>query len=98
MAVVGIVLLIIAAVLHSWYAGSARHPVDASWAFAQFGLLVLLLTIILLVTGVLFVWLGSGFFAALVATGVYFFVLPLVFVPLLRRAGLIPRDFGDGWH
>ena len=95
MAVVGTVLIIVAAILHSWYAGSARHPIEPSRAFAQFGLLVLFLTIILLVTGVLFIWLGSGFLTALAAAGVYFFVLPLVILPLLQRAGLVPRAFGD---
>jgi uncharacterized RDD family membrane protein YckC len=91
MLLAGVLLILVAALLHSWYAGNATaKPGEAAGGFYAFGASCLLVVILLLVAGAILVWLGSSFVAALVSVGVYFFVLPLIFTPLLEWARFIP--------
>lgn len=92
MLVAGIVLVLLAGVLHSWYAASAAWPTASSRVFSVFGTQVLLLSIGLLLTGLCLIWSRSGIVTALAAAVIYFVVLPLIFIPALRRSGMVPPD------
>jgi len=90
-AVVAGVILIVAAILHGWYGGNAKAtPGNAAEAFYRHGKAVLLATIILLITGLIIFWKSASLLVAIAAAGVYFFILPLIIVPLLEKLSLVP--------
>ncbi len=60
--------------------------------FRVAGALVLGTSILLLVSGSIIIWAESGFLLAALAIAMYFFVLPLVTVPILRFTGAIGKD------
>ncbi len=91
MLLTGLLLVLIAAVLHGWYSGNAMaKPGNAAFAFRSVGGLALGLSIGLLIGGVLLVWAGAGFVAVLITLPVYFFLLPLIVVPILTAGGFVP--------
>ena len=55
-----------------------------------YGFSVIALSAILLITGLVLLWIGVGFFGAIIGALVYFLLLPLVFMPLLTALNLIP--------
>jgi hypothetical protein len=90
-AVIAGAILIIAAILHGWYGGNAKAtPGNAAEVFYRHGKAVLLVTIILLITGLIIFWKSATFLVAIAAAGVYFFILPLIIMPLLEKLSLVP--------
>jgi len=58
-----IVLLFLAALLHSWYGGNyrAKSPGDVSMAFILYRTYVVLVGIVLLLAGLVLVWVAKAF-------------------------------------
>lgn len=80
------VMILIASLIHAWFAINAKAtPGTASRTYYSYGKHLLLFTILLLISGLIFFWSSAGILAALVAAGIYFFVLPLVAVPILEK-------------
>src|SRR6266542_2026902 len=87
----GILLILVASVLHTWHSGHAlATPGNAAEGFRAIGPIVLLISIVLLLGGLLLVWRSVSIVAALIAAAIYFFVLPLIMLPLMEWATLIP--------
>ena len=89
-----IVTLLFASLLHSWYSGNAAARItQRAGGFMMFGGLVLAFSIFLLLCGLALLWGATSFVGVIIGVGVYFFVLPLLTVPLLTALNLIPpRD------
>jgi hypothetical protein len=86
MLLVGLVLLNLAGLLHCFYAANARMEFgQQAGAFIRWGKGIVALAILVLLAAVGFIWVGSSIPAVLAALLVYFFVFPLIFVPLLQR-------------
>ena len=84
------VLLLIASIIHCWWSGNAKAgPGNAAEAFYRHAKGILFFQILLLATALIIFWLSKGFVAALVAAGIYFFVLPLIVLPILAKIGLV---------
>ena len=92
MIILGLILIFVAGLLHSWYSGNTGRPENTSLAFSAFGPVVLLVSIVLLIAGAATVWAGAGVLTALGCVAGYFLVLPLVFIPILESVHLIPAQ------
>jgi len=89
--IIAAVIIIIAGLLHCWYSGNANAtPGNAARAFYLYGKIVLLITIVLLISGSIIFWRSAGILVAIAAAGVYFFILPLIIMPILEKMGFIP--------
>jgi hypothetical protein len=85
------VMVIIASFLHCWYGRNASATGrNALGAFYLYGKRALLISIALLISGLIIFWLSAGILVALAVAGVYFFVLPLIIMPILEKTG---KDF-----
>jgi hypothetical protein len=83
---VGFIVVIIASFIHCWYAANkAAYPGNRAGGYMRFGQLTLILSILLLFAGVSLIWLGSSLLVAIVAVAIYFFVLPLLIMPLMKK-------------
>ncbi|MCI0440253.1 MAG: hypothetical protein L0177_14150 [Chloroflexi bacterium] len=92
MALLAVALIMLAGLLHAWYAGHAvAKPGHAARGFHVVGPGVLVASIVMLVGGLALLWFLTGFLSALAAAGVYFFVLPLITMPLLEALKVIPE-------
>jgi len=88
---IAMVLLLAAALLHSWYSGNAvAKRGRAAVGFYSFGPLVLIAAILMLLCSLGIILFTAGILAALGAAGLYFFVMPLILMPILERLGFIP--------
>jgi hypothetical protein len=87
-----IVLLFLAALLHSWYGGNyrAKSPGDVSMAFVLYRTYVVWVGIVLLLAGLVLVWVAKGFLWVIAAAIAYWLVLPMVTVPLLVALKAVP--------
>lgn len=86
MLIVGIVLLALASLLHCFYAANARMRFGhAAGAFIRWRSGIVAFSILILLIALYLIWLGSSLLPAVMALLVYFFILPLIFVPLLQR-------------
>jgi len=87
------VLLFLGALVHSWYGGNCRvkTPGDASFAFILYGKYVVVVGVVLLLAGLTLLWIAKGFLWVIVAAIAYFYVLPIVTIPLLVALNLLPR-------
>ncbi|MGA2607959.1 MAG: hypothetical protein ABSH01_10955 [Terriglobia bacterium] len=91
MFVAGVVLVLLASVLLSWYAGHARLPfAERALGFHRFGSVVLGIGITALTVGLGLIWGSTSFLGAVIAGLTYFFLLPQVTLPLLRGLGALP--------
>ena len=91
MLILGIILVVFSSFLHSWYGANLRQGLfEASQLFEDHGKKILILTIVMLITGVALTFLSAGPYPAFLAVFAYFFLLPLLCYPLLRAARLIP--------
>jgi hypothetical protein len=87
----GVLLVLLAGVLHCWYAGHASAPFPfRALGFQMFGSVVLGIGIMALVVGLGLTWGATSFLGAAIAALGFYFVLPLVTPPLLRALGAIP--------
>ena len=86
MIVLAIVALVLASVLHCWYAANAGMQLGhAAGAFYMFGRSIVVPAILLLLVSVALIWIGGSFLWAVAALIVYFLVMPLIILPLLQR-------------
>jgi uncharacterized membrane protein len=86
MIVLGIAALVLASVLHCWYAANAgMKSGHAAGAFYMFGRSIVVPAILLLLVSVALIWIGGSFLWAVAALIVYFLVLPLIILSLLQR-------------
>jgi hypothetical protein len=94
MVLIGCLLILLASLLVSWYRGNATaaNRADASIGFIMHGGKVLVASIVMLLGGLAFIWLGSNFLVAACATLVFFVVLLPLFLLLLRVFKRVP-DF-----
>ena len=78
--------------MHSWYAAhtTALNQKVQPASFLYFRRAALLLSIVLLVGGLVIIWLAASFWLVVIATAAYFFVLPLITIPVLESAGFTP--------
>jgi len=91
-----IFLLLLANLLHSWYAGNAAARLtQRAVGFMMFSGYVLASSVVLLIGGLLLLWIDAGFWVAVVGLAVYFLVLPLLTLPLLSALNLLPRRDGE---
>jgi len=90
---IGSLFLIASCVLYSWYfcQRQANHR-DRSPAFSAFGTRVLCVSILfcLVSTGILLLATISPW--ALLTLPIFFFILPLALIPILRHAQLVPHQ------
>ena len=86
MLLAGIVILIIASVIQCWYAANtAAYPGDRAAGYFWLGTFGLVISILLLITGAVVVWLESSLWLALAAVAIYFFILPLLIMPFMQK-------------
>jgi hypothetical protein len=86
MLIVGILVLILASVLHCWYAANAgTERGHAAGGFYGFGRGLFVPVVLLLLASAILIWWGGSLLWVLLAFIAYFLVLPLIFVPLLQR-------------
>lgn len=86
-----IVLLFLASVIHSWYAGNASAPYGHAAGLVQdHGGIVLAVQVLLLITALVLLCFAKGFWLAVIGAALYFLLLPLITYPLLSALGLIP--------
>jgi TPR repeat protein len=98
MLLAGIVILIIASVIQCWYAANkAAYPGDRAAGYFWLGTFSLVISILLLITGVATVWISSSILIAIVAIAIYFFLLPLLVMPLMQRIYIpaLPKKVSD---
>jgi hypothetical protein len=82
---VGIVFLSLAGLLHCFYAANAKMRFGtAAGAFIRWRSGIVVFSIFVLLIALGFIWVGSSIFAVLASIFVYFFIFPLIFVPLLQ--------------
>jgi len=82
----GLLVLVLASVLHCWYAANAgTERGHAAGGFYVFGRGVVALSLLLLLISVVLIWSGSSFLWAAAELVAYFLVMPLIFVPILQR-------------
>lgn len=87
-----ILSLLLASLLHSWYAGNAKARItQRAIGFMMYGGRVLAVSVAALLFGLACLWISEGFLAALLGAACYFLLLPLIIVPLLNAFRLIPR-------
>src|ERR1700720_1759936 len=82
----GIALLILASVLHCWYAANAgtQRGYQAG-AYMRFGRGLLFISILILIAAVIMIWNASSFAVAALAIILYFLLLPLFTMPIMKR-------------
>jgi hypothetical protein len=87
------VLLFLAALVHSWYGGNyrAKSSLDVSLAFMMHRNYVVSVGIVLLLAGLALLWIAKGFLWVIAGAFAYWYVLPMVAVPLLVALKLVPR-------
>jgi ribosomal protein S27E len=86
-----IVLLLVASVIHGWYAGNASLPHGHAASLVRYhGGFILVVFTLLLVGALILLWSAKGFWFAVGGVGAYFFLLPLITLPLLTAIGLVP--------
>lgn len=91
-------MLIVASLIHAWFAINKKLPIgQASKTFCLHGTKLLFLSILLLLAGLIIFWTSSGIAAALIAAGIYFFILPFIAVPIQKsrmpnKPDNTPRD------
>ena len=87
------VLLLLGSLLHSWYGGNSRvkTPSDVAMGFIMYGKYVLAVGIVFLVVGLTVLWIAKGILWAILGALAYFYVLPVVTLPLLVTFKLLPR-------
>lgn len=87
------VLLFAGALVHSWYGGNyrAKSPGDTSVAFMMYRNQVLSVGVVLLLAGLVLLWIAKGFLWVIAGAIAYWYVLPMVTVPLLVALKLVPR-------
>ena len=86
MVVLGIVALVFASFLQCWYSANAGMEFGhAATAFFRYRRGILLTSILFLCGSIIMIWIGSAFLYAVAALIVYFFILPLLILPLLQR-------------
>ena len=87
----GVLLVLLAGVLHCWYAGHASAPFPfRALGFQMFGSVVLGIGIMALVVGLGLTWGATSFLGAAIAGLVFYFLLPFLTGPLLRALGALP--------
>lgn len=87
----GICFLLIASFLHCWYSGHASASfAEKAAGFHTFGSKALGISIAMLIVGLALIWAAIGFLGAGIAAAGYFFLLPLLNLPLLRLLKAIP--------
>ena len=93
MVVIGCLLVLLASVLHSWYASNATaaNRAEVAVGFVMHGAKVLVASILILVAGLVFIWVGSGFLVAAFATVVYFLVISPLSMFLLGVLKWVPE-------
>ena len=86
-------LLFFGALVHSWYGGNCRvkTPGDAALAFMLYRNYVLAVGIVLLSAGLILLWIAKGFLWVIGGALAYFYLLPMVTLPLLVALNLLPR-------
>ena len=96
MLAVGILLILLASVLHGWYGGNATaSDADKARGFYSSGLKVLGATVFFLVCGLAATWYAAGFLAAGGGALLYFLALSPTVLYLLRSLGAVPRNAKD---
>ncbi len=86
----GLAVLIVGSVVHTWSGAKARQRLlEGKEPLPQGMAIPVLAHVLLLILGLGMLWSGGSFFLAVLGMGAYFFVLPLLVVPLLRALGLI---------
>jgi len=98
MLLAGIVILIIASIIQCWYAANkAAYPGDRAAGYFWLGTFGLIISIFLLITGIVITWIGSSILIAIAAIVVYFFLLPLLIMPLMQKVYVPapPRAISD---
>jgi len=90
---VAAILLLLGALLHSWYGGNYRvkTPSDVAVGFIMYGKQVLAVGIVFLAVGITLLWIARGILWAILGALAYFYVLPALTVPLLVALKLLPR-------
>jgi hypothetical protein len=87
----GCFFILLASLLHSWYAGNATASRgEVAIGYIMHGPKVLVASILLLLGGLVLIWIGSSFLVAASAALVYFFVLSPLSMLLLRGLKWVP--------
>lgn len=87
----GVVLVLLASVLLSWYVAHARLPfAERALGFHAFGSGVLGIGILALIVGLGLIWGATSFLGVAIAGLVFYFLLPFLTGPLLRALGALP--------
>jgi len=91
MPILGFIVLFLAAAIHAWAGAQARQAamLTSSPVNQNTGCL-LVIHVALLLIGLVILWAGGSFILAAIGGIIYFFVFPLITVPILRAMGLIP--------
>jgi hypothetical protein len=94
MLLLGCFFILLASLLHSWYAGNASASRgEVAIGYIMHGPKVLVASILLLLGGLVLIWVGSSFLVAASAVFVYFLMLSPLSVLLLRVLKWVPpRD------
>jgi len=96
MIILGGLLLFVACVIHCWWAGNnAALPWDRAPAFADHAKGIIYWQIVVLISGLIIIWIAKGFIAVAAAAAIYFFLLPLITMPLLKGLHMIPDPDPD---
>jgi hypothetical protein len=91
MVLLGWLFILLASLLHCWYAGNGvADRGQVAIGYAMHGPKVLVASILLLLGGLLLIWIHSSFFVAAAAAFVYFFVLSPLTMLLLGVLKLVP--------
>jgi hypothetical protein len=87
------VLLFLGALAQSWWSGNyrARTPGDMALGFMFYRNYVAVISILLLLAGLILLLIAKGFLWVIVGAIAYWYVLPVVTVPLLVALKLLPR-------
>jgi hypothetical protein len=91
MVLLGCFFVLLACLLHSWYAGNASASRgEVAIDYIMHGPKVLVASILLLLGGLVLIWVDSSFLVAAGAALVYFFALSPLTLLLLRFLKLVP--------
>jgi hypothetical protein len=87
-----ILLLLLASLLHGWYAGNAAVPISqAAIAFMYYRGYIIAFAAVLLITALTLLWVAKSVWWAASGAGAYFLFFPRVTWRLLIALDLVPR-------
>lgn len=91
MVLLGFLSVLLACLLHCWYAGNAgAWRSERAIGYIMHGPKVLLVAILFLLTGLLLIWIGTGFALAALVAFIYFFLLSPLTMLLLQSLKFVP--------